>query len=215
MNKQSNKILEKLTQDTPELEICLDDIKKAVSRLTECYEKDGKVMICGNGGSAADAEHIVGELMKEFVLKRNISEEHKKMLQNHFPEDADYLSSHLQGALPALSLVSQTSLSSAFANDVSSDMVFAQQVYGYAKKGDVLIGLSTSGNSKNILDAVKVAKAFGVKTICFTGEKGGMLKDICDVCIRVPASQTYKVQEYHLMTYHAVCAIIEAEFFTE
>lgn len=215
MNKQSNKILEKLTQDTPELSCCLSDIKKAVSMLTECYEKDGKVMICGNGGSAADAEHIVGELMKGFVLKRNISEEHKKILQNHFPEDADYLSSHLQGALPALSLVSQTSLSSAFANDVSSDMVFAQQVYGYAKKGDVLIGLSTSGNSKNILDAVKVAKAFGVKTICFTGEKGGKLKDICDVCIRVPASQTYKVQEYHLMTYHAVCAIIEAEFFTE
>lgn len=215
MKQVSEKILERLIDNAPELKSSLGDIKEAISILIACYENGNKVMICGNGGSAADAEHIVGELMKGFILKRPISNEHKKMLQKHFPQDAVYLASRLQAALPALSLVSQTSLSSAYANDVEPGMVFAQQVYGYAKKGDVLIGLSTSGSSKNILAAVKVAKSFNVRTVCFTGKSGGALKSISDVCIRVPSEETYRIQEYHLMTYHAICAIIEAEFFRE
>ena len=215
MNMVSEKILENLMTNAPALKSCLSEIKEAISIIISCYKNGKKVMICGNGGSAADSEHIVGELMKGFILKRPISQGHKKMLEKYFPEDSTYLSSRLQEALPALSLVSQTSLSSAFANDIDPEMVFAQQVYGYAQKGDVLIGLSTSGNSKNIVAAVKVAKCFGVNSVCFTGKSGGALKDISGVCIKVPAEETYRIQEYHLMTYHAICAIIEAEFFKE
>lgn len=213
MKQSPNDILNQLIIDNNVLHVCKDDVQHAFEILKECYTNCNKVMICGNGGSAADSEHIVGELMKGFVLKRKISDDHRKMLQSNFKEDGRYLANNLQGALPAISLVSQTSITSAFINDVAPDMVFAQQVYGYIKQGDVIIGLSTSGNSKNIMNAFKVGKTFGAKCIGFTGRNGGLIKNLCDVSIKSPADMTYRVQEYHLMIYHALCAMIEAEFF--
>lgn len=209
------KILDKMLETVPDLEVCRESTEKAFRLMRECYLHNGKVLVCGNGGSAADSEHIVGELMKGFLLKRKISETDRKKIISLFPMEGDKLAAHLQGSLPAISLVNQISLSSAFINDVAPDMVFAQQVYGYAKPGDVLVGLSTSGNSKNVIHAIMVAKALGVHTIGMTGENGETMKALCDVCICVPAAETYRVQEYHLPVYHALCAMLEAEFFAE
>lgn len=206
-------IFNKLFIDYPDLGICRDSIAGAFNILKTCYEKKGKVLICGNGGSAADSEHIAAELMKGFLLKREIPNEHKSCLKLAFPSEWEYLSERLQKALPAISLVSQPALSTAIANDNASDMVFAQQVYGYGNEGDVLLCISTSGSSQNVVNAAKVAYAFGLKTIGMTGNCRGALNDLCDVVIMVPASETYKVQEYHLPVYHALCAMLEAEFF--
>ncbi len=192
---------------------CGKQIETAFDTLRECYAGGGKVLVCGNGGSAADSEHIVGELMKSFIIKRPIEILEADRIAYHFPEEGRYLSEKLQRALPAISLVSQTALATAFSNDVAADMVFAQQVYGYGKDTDVLIGLSTSGNSENVVNAIKVAKSFGLKTIGMTGNLPGMLDDVCDVVIKVPGHETYKVQEYHLPIYHALCAMLESEFF--
>jgi phosphoheptose isomerase len=212
---ENSSIMDKLFIEFPQLKQCRNSILKAAVLLKQCYAGSGKVLICGNGGSAADSEHIVGELMKGFIKRRKISSTDIKKLKTAFPDTWEYLSHNLQGALPAISLVSQTALSSAFINDVAADMVFAQQVYGYGKKDDILIGLSTSGNSSNVLNAVRVAKAFEIVTICMTGESGGMMKDICDVTITVPAKEVYKVQEYHLPVYHALCTYVEDVFFKE
>jgi phosphoheptose isomerase len=206
-------ILENLFVNYPQLVSCRNDIEKAFAILKQCYISGGKVLICGNGGSAADSEHIVGELMKGFMLKRNICNEDVEKIRKAFPEDSEFLSNNLQGALPAISLVSQSAISSAFINDVEAEMVFAQQVYGYLKDEDVVIGLSTSGNAKNVVNAIKVAKAMSAKTIGLTGEIGGIMKDLCDVSIKAPADETYRIQEYHLPIYHALCAMIEVEVF--
>lgn len=213
MKQKLKDILEQFIQCYPQLEVCKEDIIKAFFILKQTYEDGGKVLICGNGGSASDSEHIVGELMKGFMLKRSLSKEHRDKLTAAFNEDGQYLADNLQGALPAISLVSQTSLAYAFINDVAPDMVFAQQVYGYGRAGDALIGLSTSGNSKNVVNAIKVAKVFGLRIVGMTGEKGGVMKKLCDVTIKVPASETYKIQEYHLPIYHVLCMMIEMEFF--
>ncbi len=215
MKTEVKSIFQNFLNDNPRLEICSDSILKAFRILQQCYNSGGKVLICGNGGSAADSEHIVGELMKGFIKKRPILHDDIKKLQETYPEEWKYLANNLQGALPAISLVSQSAVSSAFINDISPDMVYAQLVYGYHKTGDVLIGLSTSGSSKNIVNAIKTAKAFNMPTIGFTGETGGVMHRLCDVTITVPARETYKVQEYHLPIYHALCAMIEAEFFCE
>lgn len=206
-------IFEGLFKQYPELECCRNIIEKAFEVLKKCFENGGKVLICGNGGSAADSEHIVGELMKGFLLKRPISDADKEKLKAAFPEDSDYFSDKLQGALPAISLVSQLALSTALINDIGADMIFAQQVYGYAQQGDVLISISTSGNAKNVANAVMVARVMGAKTIGMTGGNGGLLQDLCDITIRVPPNETFKVQEYHLPVYHVLCAMIEEEFF--
>lgn len=200
-------ILEKTIADYPELEKCREDIQKAFEILVDCYKKGGTVLICGNGGSAADSEHIVGELMKGFLKKRPVPAEDIKSIAD------SSISDNLQGALPAISLVSQTSISTAFSNDVAPDMVFAQQVYGYRNENNVLMGLTTSGNSANVVKAAKVAKAFGMKTIGMTGSKGGKLASVCDVTIKAPSDETYRVQEYHLPVYHTLCAMVEEEFF--
>jgi phosphoheptose isomerase len=213
MKQVARDIFKKLFMETPEIEICREDIEKAFHVIKQCYICGGKVMVCGNGGSAADSEHIVGELMKGFILKREIPDKDKEKIMAVFPEDAHYLSKNLQGALPAISLVSQTSISTAFTNDVVPDMVYAQQVYGYACEGDVLIAISTSGNAANIVNAVKIARAFGVKSVGMTGKSGGKLKDLCDATIKVPSDITYRIQEYHLPVYHAICAAVETEFF--
>jgi D-sedoheptulose 7-phosphate isomerase len=215
MRETVKEILGGLFGNYPELAVCRDSIKKSFELLKACYDQGGKVLVCGNGGSASDSEHIVGELMKGFILKRKIAEKHRTLLHKAFPEDGEYLADHLQGALPAVSLVSQSAISTAFINDVAADMVFAQQVYGYGKEGDVLIALSTSGNSKNVLNAVKIAKTFGIATIGFSGGQGGKMMELCDATIVVPAAATYRVQEYHLPVYHALCSMIEAEYFDE
>jgi D-sedoheptulose 7-phosphate isomerase len=206
-------ILDQLIIRYSQLRPCTNDIEDAFMILKDCYNAGGKLLICGNGGSAADSEHIVGELMKGFKLKREICSEDVDRIKLMFPEDVEYLSNNLQRALPAISLVSQSAISSAYINDISADMVFAQQVYGYGNKEDVLIGLSTSGNSRNVINAIKVAKVLRMKTISMTGEEGGLMKKLCDVTINVPSKETYLVQEYHLPVYHALCAMIELEYF--
>ena len=207
MKKETRAILEKTIIDHPALSICRDDIIKAYNVLITCYENGGTVLICGNGGSAADSEHIVGEFMKGFLKRRPLPAIDKEKIGD------ETLFENMQGALPAISLVSQTSIVTAFMNDVEPNMVFAQQVYGYRNENNVLIGITTSGNSKNIVNAVKVANAFKMNTIGMTGESGGMLNSLCTVTLKAPAIETYRVQEYHLPIYHALCAMVESEFF--
>lgn len=213
MNQNIKPMIESLIQAYPALECCRESIMEAFLCMEECYFHSGKILFCGNGGSAADCEHIVGELMKGFLQKRKIKQSDFERMKNMFPEEGEYLADHLQGALPAISLVSQSALAYAYINDVAPDMVFAQQLYGYAKTGDVLVGISTSGNSENVVNAVKVAKVLGVKTIGMTGSMGGRLQELCDITIMVPAVETYKIQEFHLPVYHALCAMLENEFF--
>jgi D-sedoheptulose 7-phosphate isomerase len=207
------KILDFLIESYPQLEECKTSVHNSAQALIDCYKQHGKLMICGNGGSAADSDHIVGELMKAFKLERPIDYETKKKLAQLFPEDAEQLSFSLQKALPAISLTGHSALISAISNDVSGDMIFAQQVFGYGEKKDVLIALSTSGNSVNIVNAVKAAKLKGVTTIAMTGILGGKLKSLCDFSITVPETETYRIQELHLPVYHALCAMAENEFF--
>ena len=201
-----NDSLEKLFAECPRLEPCRDAVVGAFDALLASFRAGGKVLVCGNGGSAADAEHICGELLKKFKKHRAVPEGIAAKLR---PE----LAAKLEGALPAISLVSMSGILTAFANDVSWETAFAQQVLGLAKPGDVLIALSTSGNSANCVAAAEVMKAIGGKTIAFTGAAESRLSQICDVAIRVPEKETYKVQELHLPVYHALCAAIEEELF--
>lgn len=202
-----------LVDKYPELEVCLPDIDRMLAILATSYRNNGKLLICGNGGSAADSDHIVGELMKGFMSKRPLSQEESNDFTAMFPEDGVYLAGHLQGALPAISLVGSTALTSAYANDVAADMIYAQQVFGYGRPGDVLIGISTSGNSPNVIRALQTAKVRGLATIGLTGNLGGRMKEICDVTVRVPRDSTPDIQERHLPIYHAVCMWLEKEFF--
>jgi len=182
---------------------CKNDIEKALEMIIDTYKKGGKLLVCGNGGSCADCEHIVGELMKGFMLKREVTDE-------RIPDE---IRKNLQGGLPAISLPSQTAILSAFINDVEPSMMYAQLVYGYAKENDLLIGISTSGNSGNVVNAATVAASLGIKTIALTGEKESKLSDICDVTVKVPEAETYKIQELHLPVYHYLCAETEKAFF--
>ena len=207
-----NAKLVKLFNKYPELVECQLSIENSFNAIKLAYESGRKVLLAGNGGSAADCEHVVGELMKGFMSKRPLPQEMKDKLAAVSDGD-NYLGNHLQGALPAISLVSHSALMTAFSNDVAPDMVFAQQVYGYGKAGDVFIGFSTSGNSNNINHAVKVAKALGLVTIGFTGKSGGALKTLCDVTISVPFDSTPDIQERHLPIYHTLCIMLEEAFF--
>ena len=200
------KILEELYNRYPQLKCCEGEIAKAFDLLLTCYKGGGKVLTCGNGGSAADAEHIVGELLKKFRKHRDIDGGVAAKLP---PE----LVAKLEGALPAVSLVSMSGILTAFANDVAWETAFAQQVYGLGKAGDVLIALSTSGNSANCVNAALVAKAKGLKVISMTGVGGGKLSDLADAVIKVPETETYKIQELHLPIYHALCAGLEDALF--
>lgn len=206
--------IEQMVVEEPSLAECLTPVVRAQDLLQNCLAMGKKILVCGNGGSAADSEHIVGELMKGFHLKRPVDTQFRHRLNEHFgDENGEDLADHLQGAMPAISLVSQSALLTAFMNDVDASMVFAQQVYGYGKPGDCLLVLSTSGNSKNIIKAVQVAAACGVKTIGMTGENGGELAPLCEVCIRVPSNSTPVIQQYHQKVYHALCAELEVHFF--
>ena len=170
-------------------------------------------MVCGNGGSASDSEHIVGELMKEFKLKREVYHDQAEAMQRIDPELGTILAKHLQGALPAIALTGHSSLTTAFMNDSNPELIFAQQVNGYGKAGDVFLGISTSGNSRNILFAAVTAKSKGLKVIGLTGQKPNRLAQLADVCIQVTETETYKIQELHLPVYHCLCMMLEEHFF--
>lgn len=209
MEEQLNILLERY----PQLSVCKADIRKAYELLEAAYQNGRKLLVCGNGGSASDSEHIVGELMKEFKLKRKVFSDHAAMLKAIDPELGQVLADHLQGALPAISLTGHSSLQTAYMNDAVPELVFAQQVNGYGKHGDVFLGISTSGNSKNVLYAAVNAKAKGLMVIGLTGAKENKLMKFADVCIRVPETETYKIQELHLPVYHALCLMLEEKFF--
>lgn len=209
MEEQLNLLIERY----PKLLVCKEDIKKAYELLEAAYTSGRKLLVCGNGGSASDSEHIVGELMKEFKLKRKVYSDQAAALKEIDSELGQVLADNLQGALPAICLTGHSSLTTAFMNDANADLVFAQQVNGYGKPGDVFLGLSTSGNSKNVLFAAVNAKAKGLKVIGFTGAKENKLMKYADVCIRVPETETYKIQELHLPVYHCLCLMLEEKFF--
>ncbi len=207
-------ILEELAQRCPALSDCLPDIEAVYEALRDCYASGGKLLVCGNGGSAADCEHIVGELMKGFLLRRPLKPEEKEALSG-LGEEGRYLASHLQGALPCISLCGHPSLQSAFGNDVDPALSLAQQVHGYGREGDALLAISTSGNAKNVHYAALTARSRGMRTIGLTGAAGGRLAETCELCIRVPSAETYRIQEYHLPVYHALCAMLESHFFPD
>ena len=232
MKNNTQKIFNNLFCQYADLECVKNDIESAYSIIRKCYADKKKTLICGNGGSASDSEHIVGELMKGFMLKRPVTSDNKnsseflnridKIVKTSETEKTEEIEDNknggniaemLQEPLRSISLVSHSSLITAVGNDISGDMIFAQQVYGYMDEGDVLIALSTSGNAVNVVNAAVTAKAMNGKVIAVTGETGGTLKEICDTAIKLPASETYKIQEYTLPVYHALCAMIENEFF--
>ena len=197
----------------PALEYCKEEIKKAAEVIIDCYERGGKVMLCGNGGSCADCEHIVGELMKGFLKLRPVSDDQKAQMTENCPTIDKEMLGKLQCGLPAISLPHVSALNSAFCNDVDPALIYAQSLFALGKKGDVLIGLSTSGNAKNVNAAAEVAKALGITVIGMTGAKGGKLYENSDICIRVPENETFKIQELHLPVYHYLCAEVEEHFF--
>lgn len=202
MNPHINKLL----QRCPQLAVCRPDVEKVFAILRDCFRNGGKLLLCGNGGSAADAEHWAGELLKGFGHKRPLNQSEKQGL----PED---LGIKLQGALPAIPLTGFVSLSTAFANDVDPELIFAQLVWGLGRPGDVLVGISTSGNACNVCTAMEAAKARGLVRVGLSGRTGGRLDPLCDLCIKVPADETYLLQELHLPIYHCLCLMLEDEFF--
>lgn len=207
------RILDEAIAVHPRLAACRTQIEQAAELICESYRTGGKLLTCGNGGSAADAEHIVTELMKGFRLKRPLPASARSALTTANAELGPLLADRLQGALPAIALTNHPALHTAFSNDVDPYLVFAQQVYGYGRTGDVLLALSTSGNSRNLLYAAATARAIGVSTIAMTGSRGGKLAPLCDIAIRVPETDTPLIQELHLPIYHAICTILEEEFF--
>lgn len=205
--------LEELMERYPVLIGIRGPIQEAYEMLADCYEHGGKVLLAGNGGSCADAEHIVGELMKGFVKKREVPESFAEKLSAVDEEKGKSLAKTLQGGLPAIALSGHPGLSTAFLNDVDGDLIYAQQTYGYGAAGDVLFALSTSGNAKNIEYAVITARAKGMKILGLTGKDGGKLGQMADVAVIAPEMETFKIQELHLPIYHALCLMLEERFF--
>lgn len=202
-----------LTGRYPVLAPLGNQIKNASDCLISCFKRGGKVLVCGNGGSCSDSEHLVAEMMKGFTMKRNLGVEMKNRLVEIAGKRGEYLAENLQQGLPAISLTSNTSLITAISNDIDTDVIYAQQVNGYGNPDDVLIGISTSGNARNVIDAAIVAKSKGMKVIGFTGKTGGLLKPFCDILINVGEQRTHLIQELHLPVYHTICLIVEESFF--
>jgi phosphoheptose isomerase len=209
MQKRLSLLLERY----PVLRPCEKELNGALDLLVAAYRAGNKLLICGNGGSAADSEHMVAELMKGFLKRRPISAAHVAQLEAAHPTEGKGIAQHLQGALAAISLASAVSLTSAIANDIDFEMIFAQQVYGLGRPGDVVLGISTSGESKNVSNAVIVAKALGLKSIVLTGRSGGALAPLADVAIKVPADDIAEIQELHLPVYHWLSTELEDVFF--
>ncbi len=208
-----NNHIESLVGRYPLLAVCKEPIQEAYDLLKSAYSEGCKLLVCGNGGSASDSEHIVGELMKEFKLKRKIYKDQAEAMKQIDLELGTVLANHLQGALPTISLTGHSSLTTAFMNDSLPDLIFAQQVYGYGKPHDVFLGISTSGNSRNVLYAAVAAKAKDMKVIGLTGQRHCRLAELADICIQVPETETYKIQELHLPVYHCLCMMLEEHFF--
>ncbi|GAA6323815.1 D-sedoheptulose 7-phosphate isomerase [Fusobacterium ulcerans] len=215
MKKSTNLLIENLIIRFPKLSNCKQEIEDSILEIVNCYKNNGKLLICGNGGSASDSLHMVGELMKSFVLPRKLENKYVDKIKNIFPQEAEYFISNLQSSLPAIALVSEISLITAYSNDNNSELVFAQQVLGYGNEGDILIAISTSGNSKNVIYASQISKIKGMKVISLTGKFGGKLKNISDININVEEEETYIIQEYHLPIYHSMCLGVENEMFGE
>ena len=203
-----NAHIERLLAKRPELESRAGDVEAAFALLRDAFAAGGKALFCGNGGSAADCEHWVGELTKGFEKKRPLDAQSKSKLP-------DALAEGLQGALPAVPLTGFTSLSTAFANDENPELIFAQLTWGLGRAGDVLVAISTSGDSANVCHAIEAARARGMKTIALTGETGGRMAGMADVAIKAPGKRTCEIQEYHLPIYHCICLMLEDEFFGE
>jgi len=207
--------LDCLITSYPALSAIEQDIADASRLLRECVDYDGVIYVCGNGGSAADCEHIVGELMKSFQCKRALSDSECEMFYEKYGDDGLKIAKSLEHSIRAVSLVSQVGLSTAFANDVGAGNVYAQQIYGYGREHDLLWAISTSGNSANVVGAAMAARVKNIKVIGMTGERGGRLGGLSDVCIKVPSCDTARIQEYHLPVYHCLCAMLEAEFYAD
>ncbi len=202
-----------LLQRYPQLRVCEPSIDEAHEVLIKCFRNGGKLLIAGNGGSAADSDHITGELTKSFFFKRPVDEKLEKKLVDLYGEKGKELASNLEGGLPAIPLTHLTAANTAFANDTDPKSAFAQLLNSIGKEGDVFLGITTSGNSDNILKALMVAKAKGMTSIALTGRTGGKSKDLADICICAPEDETFKIQELHLPIYHALCLMIEADLF--
>lgn len=207
------KYMDNLLERYPILSTCKEDIISSFIILSNCFTEGRKLLIAGNGGSAADAEHIVGELMKGFCLPRKVSDNLSEALCQVDKERGTELSVKLQSALPAIALNNHSALNTAFLNDVNGYMFYAQQIMGYGSCGDVFLGISTSGNSKNVVYAAITAKAKGLKVLGLTGKDGGELKHFADICIKVDETEVYKIQELHLPIYHCLCLMLEAYFY--
>ena len=212
MKEQTETIFSTLFGELPQLIACRPSLEAAFQALTTCFRGGNKLLVCGNGGSAADSEHIVGELMKGFRHRRPVPESRVARLHSLYGEEGGQIARNLQGALPAISLVSQVSLCTAITNDVSTGMVFAQQVFGYGREGDALIAISTSGEATNVVNAVKVARALQLRTIALTGQRG-TLGEVAEISVGVPGEDTARIQELHMAVYHALCSALEAELF--
>lgn len=210
---EHNSFLEELIRRYPQLLPVQLEIKKAAEYLITCYRQGGKVLVCGNGGSCSDSDHIVGELMKGFEHKRPVGDKLRKELLALDTERGKYLSEHLQQGLPAISLAAHNALITAVANDTDANLIFAQQIVGYGNAGDILVAISSSGNSRNILDAALTARAKGMSVVGLTGESGGKLKPLCDILINVAGKSTAHVQELHLPVYHTLCQMVEKSIF--
>ena len=215
MKPRTQTILEDLFIRYPGLSPCRRPMEQALERIAACLRGGGKLLVCGNGGSAADAQHIVGELMKSFARSRKPDEELCAKIADSYPETGRYVAMHLAGARPALSFAGESALMTAYSSDAAADLVFAQQVFGHGREGDVLIAISTSGNSSNVLYAAQVARVMGMEVVAMTGRDGGKLRRNCDVLLAAPETETFKVQECHLPLYHALCLALENEFFGE
>lgn len=213
MEERIQRHVDLLISRYPVLEECKADIIGAYMLLKECYENDRKLLIAGNGGSAADSEHIAGELMKRFKILRRVPDEFAKKMKEIDSERGAKLAENLERGLMAIPLVAHEALTTAYINDVDGLGVFAQQLYGFGRPGDVFLGISTSGNSKNVMNATVVARALGMKVIGLTGASGGELATASDVVIKVPETETYMVQELHLPVYHCLCLMLEDYFF--
>lgn len=195
--------------------IYLDEqITKSIELIID-LKKENKILLCGNGGSAADCEHIAGELLKSFELKRKLSDKMYKKLKDSYGEEGTFIADNLQQAVKAIPLTSFCAYNTAFLNDCNEKMMFAQLVNALGIKDDILISISTSGNSKNVVYASMLAKTMGIKVIALTGETGGKLKNIADITINVPSKRVYRIQEYHLPIYHLLCLCVESELFEE
>ena len=215
LERRLYKHVDLLIERYPLLKVCEQSIIYAYLVLEECYVNDGKLLIAGNGGSAADSEHIVGELMKRFKIPRPVTPEFAEKMKSIDPVRGENLACTLERGLMAIPLVAHEALSTAYINDVDGQNVFAQQLFGFGRQGDVFLAISTSGNSKNVISATVVARAIGMKVIGLTGSKGGELAEIADVVIKVPATETYMIQELHLPVYHCLCLMLENRFFGE